>query len=187
MRIALHCGIMTRWFRFRWSFLILFVLSATLFACDECAAGEWRSEELNCALTLPAGPEWKQPSAPNPAVPALAQTIDQSTTVMLMVVPLPARAKLDDEFVRNYEEGRYQFGKSKKLSGERLTIQGVPAYRATYEIGAAGNSAYSTTIVWIADGKFYSLGAIKRTGPPLEDPSVRAFLASFHFLKPPGV
>jgi hypothetical protein len=104
-----------------------------------------------------------------------------------MVVPLPIGTKLDDRFIQGYEDGHYQPGKSKKLSGDRLIIQGLPAYRATGEIYTNGNTAQQVTILWIADGKLYSLAAVKRTGPPLEDPTVRAFLASFHFLKPPNV
>jgi hypothetical protein len=169
------------------SFLVLLGLSLAHLACCKCLAGEWLSEEFNCALTLPSGAEWRQPNAPNPAIRVLAQTSDQSVSVLLLVVPVPIGTKLDDRFIQGYEDGHYQAGSSKKLSGDRRVIQGLPAYRTTGEIYTNGNTAQQVTILWIAGDKLYSLVAVKRTGPPLEDPDVRAFLASFHFLKPPPV
>ena len=167
--------------------IILFVLSLAHLAPRNCVAEEWHSQELNCAVTLPTGGEWTQPTAPNPAIRAVAQTNDQAASVFLMVVPLPNGSKLDDKFIRGYEDGHYQPGKSKKLSGVRLVIQGVPAYKSTGELYVNGNTVQQVGVLWVVDGKLYQLAALKRNAPPLEDPAIRAFMASFHFLKPPSV
>lgn len=166
--------------------ITLSVVSLAHLAPRNCIAEEWHSEELNCAVTLPTGGEWTQPSVPNSTVRAVAQTNDQTASVFLMVVPLPNGSKLDDKFIQGYEDGHYQPGKSKKLSGARLIIQGVPAYKSIAELYVNGNTVQQVGILWIADGKLYQLSALKRNAPPLEDPAIRAFMASFHFLKSPS-
>jgi hypothetical protein len=167
---------------------VLLLLALAHLAPVSSKAEEWRSEELNCAVTLPSGGEWTRPPASQPAVKAVAQTNDKSESVVLMVVPLPnSNYKLDDNFIQNFEGGYYPPGKSKKVSGAQLLIQGVPAYKTTGELYANGSIIHRAAILWIVGDKFYQLAAIKLKGAPLEDPTIRAFMSSFHFLKTSNV
>ena len=167
-------------------FLSLFGL-AYLFVFS-LRAEEWRSEELNCAVTLPSGPEWTQPAAPNPAVKAISQTNDKSQSVTLMVVPLPnGNFKLDDKFIQSFESTYSPPGKSKKVSGAQLVIQGLPAYKTTGQLFVNGNVVHTAAILWISGDKFYEVAATKLEAAPLEDQTIRTFMSSFHFLQAPDL
>jgi hypothetical protein len=163
--------------------LLLLLFGLAHFAPISGRAEEWRSEQLNCAVTLPSGADWTQPPVSDPSIKAVAQTKDKSESVVLMVISLPTNNyKLDDNFIRNFEGGYFPAGKSKKVSGAQLVIEGVPAYKTTGERYANGNTIHTAAILWILGDKCYQLAAIKLKGAPLEDPTIRAFMSSFHFL-----
>jgi len=160
-----------------------------MFSMVAYCADEWRSEEFNCALTPPTSADWTQPPAPNPSIKFLAQTKDHSTSVILSVIPLPPEKneKLNTRFIEAFEGTYFKPGLSKKTSGVELVIQGIPAYKITGELYANGTTFYRAATLWIADNRFYQITALKSKSLPLDDPELRAFISSFHFLHPPKI
>ena len=169
----------------------LFLASLLLLACLSPAVAadpppETRLQELNCAVTLPDGPQWTRPSSVTPVVKAAAQTSDRTASVVLTVVDLSdSSAKLNSEFITQFEQGYFPADRSKKTSSTQLTLQGVPGYKATGEFYVNGKTMQRAIYLWIADGKIYNLVAMKLDAPPFEDTTLRAAMDSFHFLSPP--
>lgn len=154
-----------------------------------CCGEEWRSDEFNCAVAPPNSADWAQPPLPNPSIKFLAQTKDRSTSVLLSVVPLPPdkNETLNTRFIEGFEGSYFKPGQSKKTSGVGLVIQGIPAYKLTGELYANGATFYRAVTLWIADNRLYQLVALKSKSLPLDDPEVRTFISSFHFLHPPKI
>ena len=168
--------------------LLLFLWCTLLggYVLGAAETGEWLSDELNCALTLPIGADWTTLTPPSPAVKAVAQTRDGSSSVILVVTPLPDKStKLDDKFIKGFDGGYFPPGKSKKLSGVQLVIRGVPAYKSAGELYIGEKIVRRSMTLWIADGKVYQLTAMKLGADPTEDAAIRACLSSFRFLKQP--
>lgn len=149
------------------------------------AQGTW-FQQFNCAMTLPAGPLWNKPPPVGPGVRAAAQTNDRTASIMLTIVPLPnPSTKIDAKFIEQFEMGYFPVGKSKKISGVQLVLQGVPAYKATGEIYINGKTIQTAMYLWLADGRAYQIAALKLNTPPLEDAEIQTAMNSFHFLNTP--
>lgn len=149
------------------------------------AQGTW-FQQFNCTLTLPAGPLWNKPPPVGPGVRAAAQTNDRTASIMLTIVPLPnPSTKIDAGFIAQFEQGYFPAGKSRKISGVQLVLQGVPAYKATGEIYINGKTIQTAMYLWLADGRAYQIAAMKLNTPPLEDAEILTAMNSFHFLNPP--
>lgn len=162
----------------------LLVLAVAPFLHAAGAAEEWKSEEFKCAVTPPSGAQWERVSSHGPSTKLKMTKADHSASVFLSIgVPEGGAAELTDEFVQKWETGLLRAGKMTKTSGQRRKLQGVPAYEMTSTLTVGERPHQMVMILLLADGKLYTLTALKNAAPPLDDPEIQAFIASFRFLQ----
>jgi hypothetical protein len=97
-----------------------------------------------------------------------------------------ASGTVDDQFVKGFEQGLESSGVGKRDSGKFIEIAGIKAYERTGHTLVKGKNASTVMQVVPADGKLYSLQAMRLDGDASDDPEIRGVFASFRFLKPPA-
>jgi hypothetical protein len=162
-----------------WPVLLLFLALAQTF----CARGkDWKSEEFNCALTVPD--DWHQGSAPDQHAKVLFQSADNNKIVFVMVYSDPKLEVLNDEFVRGVKEGLTAQG-GKVVRERRFEIAGLPACELVGEFNANGRKMYCKIRAVIADHMAYAAQGMSATASIDGDAQVQQALESFHFLHAP--
>jgi hypothetical protein len=147
------------------------------------APGEvWKSQELNCAITLPSGSDWSRVTPPAPIVKVAVRNQAQGKTIALYVVEAPSDGQSLSSFLPGFKESWFEEGLTSDRSEESLSIDGRTARRLMDTVTIQGTSMRRANTIIIDNGKVYQITAMCRTGKPLDDPEIEATLKSFHFL-----
>lgn len=163
-------------------FLAFFLLSA----CS-VVAQEKTFPEYNCAITPPAG--WHQMTNLPPQKVFCAGFRNSSETLLLMLIIADVHklsGPLDDQTVDGIEKGLESSGMGKRDSGKFIEIAGIKSYERTGHVLAQGKNSSTITQMVLADGKLYSINAMRTDGSASDDPTIRAALGSFRFITPPS-
>jgi hypothetical protein len=94
-------------------------------------------------------------------------------------------ARLDSSYIASYEQVLKQTRHLQLVSSRVFTNDGVRTYENIQRIGEGLAASVKVERQILADGRFYSLTAVRFGGDATQDPEIQAALTSFHFLRAP--
>jgi hypothetical protein len=147
------------------------------------ARGEvWKSQELNCEITLPSGSDWSRVTPPAPILKVAMRNEAQGKTISLYVVDAPRDGQSLSSFLPGFKTAWFKEGVSTDRSEESLVIDGRSAHRLMDTIAIQGTVMRRVNTLVIDNGQVYQIAAMSRSGNPLDDPEIATTLKSFHFV-----
>jgi hypothetical protein len=164
---------------------IIRMLSLTLiFSAVSTFAAELKSDDLNFTITVPDA--WTVKSQDQTGFYVKSQDGNKD---MNLAVIRATFAKLDSSYIAQYEQVLKQTRHLQLVSSRIFTNDGVQVYENIQRIGEGSAASVKVERQILADGRFYSLTAVRFGGDATQDPEIQAALTSFHFLhapKPPS-
>jgi hypothetical protein len=159
------------------------IVVCTLQLLARNARGEvWTSQELNCEITLPSGSDWSRVTPPAPILKVAMRNQAQGKTISLYVGDAPRDGQSLSSFLPGFKKSWFKEGVSTGRSEESLAIDGRSAHRLMDTVAIQGTMMRRVTTLVIDNGKVYQIGAMSRSGDPLDDPEIGITLKSFHFI-----
>jgi len=142
----------------------------------------------NCAITPPDGWQKMTNMPPQPGLLAAFGKADK-TALLLIVVDdhNKTSGQMDDRFVSEFERGVESSGVGKRVSGRFIEVAGIKSYERLGNFLVNGKHASIIMQAVPADGRLYSLQAMRFDGQAGESPEIRRALASFRFIRAPAV
>ena len=167
----------------RWSACALACLLSLVIPA-QVHAEHWTAPAGGMTLELPDGDDWKPMEMPAAAVASLPPNATLivrraevgSRAAIVTTVPNVPSDGLSDEIITGFERGLYAGDTSKKVSGEKVTVHGVPAYRY---LGRLPNGAWNGGYVLMNGSTMYNIQAVKADGDPFQDKDLNAYLDSY--------
>ena len=160
---------------------IIRLLSLTfIFSAASTFAVELKSDALNFTITIPD--TWTVKSQDQTGFYVKSQDGNRD---MNLAVIRAAFAKLDSDYITKYEQILKQTRHLQLVSSGVFTNDGVQVYENIQRIGEGSAASVKVERQILADGRFYSLTAVRFGGDATQDPEIQAALTSFHFLRTP--
>jgi hypothetical protein len=150
--------------------------------CIVCAgASEWKSEELNCAITFPDG--WNEVQLPETKV--AVQNEDKTKTIFVIIQDVPRSVTVNDAFIVGARLAFIRRG-GVIISENHPAIDQLPGLEIVGRVSLKGNDVSMKADTVITDGRLYRLEAMDVRRNVLEDQEMNQCLASFRFLHRPA-
>jgi hypothetical protein len=147
------------------------------------ARGEiWKSQQLNCELTLPSGGDWSPVASPVPAMKVAMRNLAEAKAVSLLVGDAPRDGQTLASFLPGFKKGWFKQGVSTDVSEESMTIDGRAACCLKQTIIVKGTTLRMVNTIVIDNGEVYIINASSRSTDPVDDPEIGTTLKSFHFI-----
>jgi len=142
----------------------------------------WKSQQLNCEVTLPSGGGWTSVPSTIPAVKVAVRNPAEVKAVTLIVSDAPRDGHTLATFLPGFINGVLKKGLSTDVSEDRLTIDGRAAFSLGQTVSIKGTKIRIVNNIVIDHGTVYIIEAASRSTNPLDDPELNITLKSFHFL-----
>ncbi|MGZ4964907.1 MAG: hypothetical protein ACXWJB_08430 [Limisphaerales bacterium] len=164
--------------RFQISALACALLSFTVL---NSRAERWESKELNFSINLPLEQGWTQLGTPREMVKVAARSADRKYVVSIVVAPADT-TMLAEQFIARFKKQWFKHGTSRKTSDTLVQVDGQSASCIKDITVLEGKAMYRADTVFVNGGYFYEIATLGSDSDPLMDTTVKALVASFHFL-----
>jgi hypothetical protein len=145
---------------------------------------EWRSTSANCTLKLPPGSGWTQWQVKEHS-PLSLQHKDATFHIVWTTSRIREITPSMIESAKTNSKAKHQAGgnRSDVISGDWTNFHGVRAYRwIEKQFPPQKEPYFSTQMMFIRNGREYSVRASSARQDPLKDPVIEPLVSAFRFL-----
>jgi hypothetical protein len=161
---------------------IAIAVGASLLLSSTANGEVWRSQQLNCEITLPSGGGWTSVPSTVPAIKVAVRNPAELKAIVLVVSDAPRDGQTLTTFLPGFINGVLKKGLSTDVSEDRLTIDGRAAFSLGQTVSLKGTKMRIVNNIVIDHGTVYIIEASSPSTNPLDDPELNTTLKSFHFL-----